>query len=158
MPELGLCAGARITKRRQQGCRDLVPCQSCRTVSMHCKGRTQPSPPITRQTSAAVLDAETGDSTQYTSARERQSPLKYTRYAASELAPLWLAGFAAASAVIPSLTQWRSALRLGLGLFLFSILQANFHGEGTDPIGGVYRWIIPGYFVSDEPSHSECLS
>ena len=120
---------------------------------MQINVEAQPSPRIGRQTEAVVLDAEARISRQTYPASATddlmlQRKMGSTSSADAEFASLWLAGFAAASVLLPSLAHWRSALRLGMGLFLFSMLQANFNGGGSTLSAGVYQWVVPAYFVS----------
>lgn len=122
-------------------------------ATMEMKTSVQPSPHTARQNSAPILDTEAGTRRNSSLGSDGEVPAAECKKgpvgrAASGVASIWLAGFAAASTVIPSLMHWRSALRLGMGLFLFSMLQAYVHSGGSDASSGIYIYVVPAYFVS----------
>ena len=65
----------------------------------------------------------------------------------SSCGSVWSAGYAAGLAVVPQLKYWRAALRIALGLFVFTILTAYVHAPGPDPAARAWYWITSSYVV-----------
>ena len=75
---------------------------------------------------------------------------------------LWLATYMAASAVLPPLKNWRAALRLALGVFLFAMLafyvnSQHFPPHSKSATAGAYRWITPAFLVRAPLPEPSCL-